>query len=89
LALTRPVAGTALAIAMALPNTPSQSRRDKPDLVTAFVLENEGTETLEEFITVVLMVFSLLVETFRCDQYRPARNAFPIAVCVTHHHQPE
>src|SRR5688572_25615321 len=86
LLVTRPVAGTALAIARALPSTPSQSRTDKPDLATAFVVENEGTEMLEEFITAVLMVFSLLEETFRCDQYRLPHSTFPIAVCVIRYH---
>ena len=64
LLLTRPVSGTALAIARALPNTPSQSRTDKPGLAAAFVVENEGTEMLEEFITAVLMVFSLWKKHF-------------------------
>jgi hypothetical protein len=57
LALTRPLSGTALAIARALPNTPSQSRRDNPGLAAAFVPEKEGTETVEEVIIAVLIVF--------------------------------
>ena len=57
LALTRPIAGTALAIARTLPIEPSHSRGDKPGLAAAFVLANEGTETLGELITAMLMVF--------------------------------
>ena len=53
----------ALAIARALLRTPSQSRRDNPDLA-ALVPESEGTATLEEFITAVLMVFSLWKKHF-------------------------
>jgi hypothetical protein len=34
-------------------------------LAAAFVPENEGTETLEEVNTAVLMMFSLWVKTFR------------------------
>jgi hypothetical protein len=63
-ALTRPVEGTAFAIAKALPSTPSHSRRDKPGLNAAFVPENEGTETLEEVITAVFIIFTFRPKHF-------------------------
>lgn len=89
LVLTRSVAGTALAIASALPDTLGQSRRDKPDLDAAVVLADEATEIMEEVMTVARMVFPLLEETFRCDQYRCPHSDFPIALGVNRHYENE
>jgi hypothetical protein len=64
LALTWPVADTALAIAKALRSAPSHSRKVRPGLAAAFVAVNEGTATLEKVITAVVMFFPFKPKRF-------------------------